>query len=170
MTPDEILSKLEAGAPGTERLRRLRARVEAIQADPVHGALLAGLCELGQDGLHEFLHAVTPNPKLLDTPRGLDDLCGVVEDLRDGKVRWRVQPMTGAGGKAGWRERQLVLVPTLPGQGESGLVQVLAAVVANAGLAAEIATVREDLDRRRLAAIARRPVGGIRPGSGDASR
>ncbi len=156
MTPHEILSELESGNPGTERLRRLRARVDAIQADPVHGALLAGLCGLGRNGLHDFLHAVTPNPKLLDTPRGLDDLCGVVEALRDGKVRWRVRPLADGKGKGGWRERQLVLAPALPGQGESGLVQVLAAVAANAGLAAEVAAIRQDLDRRRLAAIAAR--------------
>ena len=130
MTPDEMLPARVHAAPANERLR---ARADAIQADPVHGALLAGLRAMGHGELRLFLGSVVPDPEPATSDRGLDGLCRFVEELRDGKLRCRVQPSTetprkGGRGRDGSR---LVLVPVLPGQGESGLVQVLAAVVAN---------------------------------------
>jgi len=92
MTPDEIIAGFEAGKPGTERIARLRRRVEALRGDGVWAAMLDGLCRLDGTGLAEFLGRVRPDPEPASRPRGFEGLLDVVEAMRDGALSCRIAP------------------------------------------------------------------------------
>lgn len=87
----EIIDALDAGRPQSERLNRLRARVDAL--DGVCANVLSELCDLDGGELVRLLHRLPGEPPgLPDTPRGLDWLVGFVEGLADERIRCRVVP------------------------------------------------------------------------------
>jgi hypothetical protein len=92
MTADDIIAGFEAGRPGTERYARLRERVARIGRDRDWGDALSALCGLDGRALGVFLRAVRPDPAPAGTPRGLECLVSLVEDLMAGTERVRLAP------------------------------------------------------------------------------